>query len=207
MKLLLKSGADINKIVIIQPSKMPNVEYDMNNIDHYWQQDRDIKLLKALLLHGADVKTANLAFIKENCTVTPLEMAVTIAVRRNYMYKMFDRMKNYVFLLYVAGAFHTLNQLADSTTKNMFTPMWPDHYRESFFIKVKEMVQKVFQNDNHQGTLLINLCRREIRAHLLRPTGGNNKNLIHSVLRLPLPGKLKKFLLFDLDTSEWENSA
>ncbi len=54
-----------------------------------------------------------------------------------------------------------------------------------------------------QGELkLMDFCREEIRSHLIEETGGNQKNLITAVPRLPLPDRLRKYLLYDLDISE-----
>ncbi len=49
---------------------------------------------------------------------------------------------------------------------------------------------------------LTGLCRRHIRTHLLSATGGNYNNLITAVPKLPLPTRLKDFLLFNVDMPE-----
>ena len=41
-------------------------------------------------------------------------------------------------------------------------------------------------------------CRRKIRKHLLSPFGGQQNNLYVAVEKLPLPGKMKRHLLFDV---------
>ncbi len=57
-------------------------------------------------------------------------------------------------------------------------------------------IQFIKDDQNELGTLS-SLCRRQIRSHLLKPDGGNQKNLIVAVPKLPLPKKLIKFILFD----------
>ena len=57
--------------------------------------------------------------------------------------------------------------------------------------------------DDHVLLLsLSGLCRRSIRIHLLKPAGGNQNNLFIAVPKLPLPGKINRFLLFNVDLSE-----
>ncbi len=41
-------------------------------------------------------------------------------------------------------------------------------------------------------------CRRKIREHLLSPFGGQQNNLYVAVEKLPLPGKMKRHLLFNV---------
>ncbi len=43
------------------------------------------------------------------------------------------------------------------------------------------------------------LCRRRIREYLLSPTRGDQKNLYIAVPLLPLPVRLKKYMLFDIN--------
>ncbi len=57
-----------------------------------------------------------------------------------------------------------------------------------------------FIQDDQQPLLpLQGLCRRQIRRHLLSPSGGNHGNLIAAVPLLPLPTEMKKYLLFNVE--------
>ena len=56
-----------------------------------------------------------------------------------------------------------------------------------------------FITDDHRPSLELNrLCRSKIREYLLSSAGGNQNNLYVAVSKLPLPGKLKKYLLFNI---------
>ena len=57
-----------------------------------------------------------------------------------------------------------------------------------------------FIKDDHEPSLELNhLCRRKIREYLLSPAGGDQSNLYIGVSKLPLPGKLRRYLLFDIE--------
>ncbi len=63
----------------------------------------------------------------------------------------------------------------------------------------KNVIDK-FIFDDHKPVLdLASLCRRQIRAKMMSPAGGNQSNLVVAVPRLPLPKKLMRYLLFDVN--------
>ncbi len=49
---------------------------------------------------------------------------------------------------------------------------------------------------------LSSICRKQIREHLISPSAGNCNNLFVGVSRLPLPNKLKKYLVFNIELQE-----
>ncbi len=63
----------------------------------------------------------------------------------------------------------------------------------------KDKMPKFIIKDQKHLLTLMGLCRRQIRGYLLSTAGGNQTNLYMAVPKLPLPGKLKKYLLFDID--------
>ena len=64
----------------------------------------------------------------------------------------------------------------------------------------RDVISQIILDDQQPLLTLTGLCRRYIRAYLLRSSGANHNNLIIPVPQLPLPRKLKDFLLFYLDT-------
>ncbi len=62
-------------------------------------------------------------------------------------------------------------------------------------------LQIVNTNRNIELSLLT-ICRQQIRSYLLSPSGANKENLLIAIPSLPLPAKLKSFLLYDVDITE-----
>ncbi len=54
---------------------------------------------------------------------------------------------------------------------------------------------------------LLGRCRKEIRAHLLSPNGGDNKNLMHAVPKLPGPQRMRDLLLFGVEPLSLEDGG
>ncbi len=166
-------------------------------------------VLKLLLLAGANVKFSELIqnsspFIKvvkegekdasgeekfeyiclvKECDVKgPLELLYDLCGFATWCE--FD---NSVHLLYAAGAYIDMSQRE------------PIIYETLDGKKIDENPSLKFIRDDQQPLLsLQGLCRREIRAHLLSCDGGNHANLIVAVPRLPIPKRLKKYLLCDV---------
>ncbi len=65
--------------------------------------------------------------------------------------------------------------------------------------KYAKILPQFIADDLKPTLALPSMCRRKIRTHLLCSRGGNHKNLIPAVHLLPLPEKLKHYLLFDID--------
>ena len=85
-----------------------------------------------------------------------------------------------VCLVYVAGATITQKHLDDTE-------------------KHANIVLQFIIDDHKPILSLHDLCRKQIQTHLLSPDGGNQKNVIIAVHKLPLPEKLIKYLLFEDD--------
>ncbi len=69
-----------------------------------------------------------------------------------------------------------------------------------FTDKYYKSIIEQFIFDDHKPVLnLASLCRRRIRAQTMSPRGGNQSNLLVAVQQLPLPKKLMRYLLFDVN--------
>ena len=65
--------------------------------------------------------------------------------------------------------------------------------------KYAKILPKFIADDLKPTLELPSMCRKRIRKHLLSRVGGNHKNLIPAVHKLPLPEKLKEYILFDIN--------
>ena len=68
--------------------------------------------------------------------------------------------------------------------------------------KHRDVIPQFILDDQEPLFPLMDLCRRLLRSHLLSSAGGNHNNLINVVPQLPLPKRIKQFLLFNIDVSE-----
>ncbi len=59
-------------------------------------------------------------------------------------------------------------------------------------------VLDLIRGDQKPLLSLQGLCRRHLRAHLLKSTGGNHPNLVTAVPQLPIPKTMQKYMLFDV---------
>ena len=91
-----------------------------------------------------------------------------------------DIAHNHIPLLYAAGS--------------TITPKIMDNIDEH-----RAVIPQFVLDDQEVMLPLAGLCRRQIRSHLLDPDGGNQKNLITAIPKLPLPQPIKDFLIFDVD--------
>ena len=65
--------------------------------------------------------------------------------------------------------------------------------------KDRDRMPQFIKHDQELTLELNQSCRRNIRRYLLSPSVRNQGNLFVAVAKLPLPGKLRKYLLFDID--------
>ncbi len=151
------------------------------------------EIVNALLLHGSDPN--HLAGLETPLTLAIMhkynaEMAMvllkygasihkTISAISNF--DRFDRnfLKKYLVLIYLAGIGYDLlvpgNVIRDE----------------------QQIAQFILDEEETLHLLpLTNLCRRQIRLHLMNPAGGNQANLILAIPQLPLPQRLKLFLFY-----------
>ncbi len=189
-RLLLKSGADVNHSCSGPIYSCTELVVKIQGAT----ADKSLTIMKMLLFYGADLWALNL---RDEDIATPLNIAME-EIESTDDNEIFG---NYVFLLYTAGASHVIRQLNNK----------PSSHESCGYSTVssKSIIRKVIKyiiNPINADKSLTNLCRRTIRAHLLKSKGNNFKNLIHAVSELPLPDMLKKFLLFDLDIP-WMNES
>ncbi len=59
--------------------------------------------------------------------------------------------------------------------------------------------ESLFDEEKAMWLSLLGISRRRIREYLLSPSGGDFNNLFVAIPKLPLPYKIKQFLLFDID--------
>ena len=61
---------------------------------------------------------------------------------------------------------------------------------------------EIVRTDKDAELSLSYICRSHIRSYLLCPSGGNHVNLLVAIPKLPLPAKLKDFLLYYVNLTE-----
>ncbi len=127
-------------------------------------------ILKLILSFGADVRHVN------NDLKNALDIALIVDYVHGYNLNYHDSNSQCVALLYLGGV-----KLTRFTLENV-------HH--------KDMIPQFIRDDQEPQLILTRQCRKEIRAHLLNPSGGNHNNLFQAVPRLPLPRQLKEFLYF-----------
>ena len=112
--------------------------------------------------------------------------------------------------LLIAGADVRLrDELGHNTLDAAILPRWADQtcvnllyaagcecnsqeYTEEKYEKLIEMIK----DDQQTDLPLTSLCRNKIRSHLLSAAGGRHNNLFLAIPFLPLPTRIKDFLLF-----------
>lgn len=138
------------------------------------EQPHTNEIMKELLLAGADIR------VKDSRGLNVLDHA--------FEYRDSDRISKY-----------------DSNYQYGFYKMTPE-FEESCRI-LKDLLNAAGVSDlskrYHRAELSLSIiCRRQIRSYLLNPTGANNKNLLVAVSKLPIPEKLKNFLLHYVDLTK-----
>ncbi len=171
IKRLLNLGVDINQVV----PYYDGVTYLLTALyfalmHHNAQKSHEI--VKLLLSSGADIRFN----VVETGSVTFHLMSVMDwVIRKGFKRKGYELN---MAPLYAAGAvFH-----GPQDNKDIYRSIIPD-----FII-----------DDQKPMLFLAGLCRIQIRVTLLSEIGGNQKNLYSAVPQLPLPKRLKQFLLFDV---------
>ena len=166
---LLNHGANVNRLDLFGRSLLHLVTMQLKYEAYDVKGEKsDCHILKMILSFGADVRHVFLS------TTSNLNNALDVALNVDY-----SHFVNWdcVVLLYLAGV--TLSKCAQQN-----------------FTSHKDRIGQFILDDQEPLLALTGLCRRRIRAHLLKPIGGNHNNLIQAVRRLPLPRRLKQFLFF-----------
>ncbi len=162
-------------------------------------------IIRLLLLHGADIRN----LITENRS--PLYAALATTKKQGNRTQ-----EDLAFLLCAAGVDGQSMQFSHTQYRYSMSNRVPGIQRHNIgwsqnlyghvndITEISRNIHKIHTElNNNNKSSLVNLCRENIRLYLLNYKGGNNNNLIIAVQKLPLPQRLKKFLLFDIDISEW----
>ena len=176
-RLLLKWNANVN--LCIQNPLLGTFGFS--------EPPPDLRIMRLLLLYGADIRQPYLGATFSTCS-TPL----LISMRRLESNDNQEILREYLLLLISAGGLHVTRRYHTKNVNNFFiTRIRP----------ILQNLSKEFTNIFPTKALLFDSCRRLIRRYLLSQKGGNQMNLIQGVSKLPLPKKLKRSLLFDIDIS------
>ncbi len=184
MELLLAWGADINQEDDKKETPLHHAAHLSENQtndqlynQHYEGRQRNLSV-KTLLQYGANIRRKRTGFL-ELALVKYRIVFSTHSPEFKITEKLSEDGERIVSFLYAAGS-----------------PV-SEYYRKH---KRYGKILPQFIKDDQEHTLALNdLCRRKIRKHLLSRNGGNHNNLIIAVSQLPLPEKLKQYLLFDID--------
>ncbi len=186
MKVLLAWGANIdqedkNKRTPLHFAANLPENYDIYGT-HEWEfeerDDNEIRhpSVKFLLQNGANIRKRR----NRQCL---LDLALMRYRRVSYYPKLKEDLtedgEQIVSFLFTAGA-----DISEEKKKDK---------------KYAKILPKFIADDLEPTLELPSMCRKKIRKHLLSRVGGNHKNLIPAVHKLPLPEKLKEYLLFDID--------
>ena len=176
-KVLLTWGADLNHSIPHSFIRYPPgimVRYQRNIAS------KSLMLMRILLLYGSDIRKADLTVLNYRDPVsTPLSIAMK-AVEGSGNKKILN---DYIMLLYAAGGIKNAPYL---------------------YLKYRSVIQKLIGETPipfPPNKLLFDKCRLQIRAHLMDYSGANQSNLVYAVSKLPLPKRLKRSLLLDIDIS------
>ena len=170
VKKLLQWGADINHPAV---GRSDRENAPRLTALHLSQKAKwNIEMLRFLLLFGADLRT------EPKNLRDPLEYVLDLKRLEHIKDDRIDQ--TIIHILYAAGAIMS-RKVAGNT--------------EGY----GHLIPQFILDDQAPLLALTGLCRRQIRGYLLNPAGGNRNNLFTAVPRLPLPTKLKDFLLFDMD--------
>ena len=189
MKLLLGWGAEVNKEDAA--ARMPLHHAAQLSQSYFWESDNQSRnpAVKMLLEYGANIRNTDrnsqsgaMTLYGDRRRKGFLELALEryrkIFVSHSPEFKITETLsedgEQIVSFLYAAGA--------EAYTKN------------------RKIMPQFIVDDQENLQALTCLCRKQIRAHFLRPEGGNKNNLITAVKHLPLPRILKQYLLFDILT-------
>ncbi len=205
IKYFLQLGVNPNFSISVTGSRLVKELYDQKSIElctvTRYEQRPAIRLVKLFLFYDADIRREKVTktYNRVSTCITPLKFIMLdiediekalcdfgcyISLPANHDQILVE----YVSLLYAAGGDHIVEYLSY---------VYP--------LSCKSIIEKFLTGINISKIMLSNICRKFIRNHLLSQNGGNNNNLITAVPQLLLPEKLKKFLLFDVDITGWEN--
>ncbi len=179
-QLLIQWGADVNHSIAADSY------FGRHYITGYTGRDKNryekwLLIMKLLLLHGADARNATFT-IHTGMEISALTIAIHhIANALKWGGYDIEMDQQSVIFIYAAGTSQIIKQ-------------FENRHRSRLSIQAISWL-----NNKHSFSMtsLADLCRNNIRSYLLDPAGGNNKNLFIAVPNLPLPQKLKQFLLFD----------
>ena len=187
MKLLLDWGAEVNYGYDKQNALLNNALLGNSNPRRNWSDQ--IMCLKILIQHGLDVRTKSVQLTVKNLLVKLRGYGVTDPI--------YEHTTHVVSILYAAGA-----QISEDVCDRYISEedIYDWYTSEDLYDLYRMAIPQFILDDQEDHTIrLSRLCRRRIRAYILSPTGGNQANLFNAVSWLPLPQKLKQYLLFDIN--------
>ena len=165
---------NIMKLLVQWGANINHTDINKNTILHYLSPNnfngKGKMMLKLLLLSGADVRIKDFT----EHIIEVFETGNRISIK-------------FYQTLYAAGA-----TFCKDIMGMPYAGTWAYKYR-------KVIGQLILLEDQDSMLSLTSLCRRDIREHLLSPSGGNNNNLFVAVPHLPVPKKLQEFLLFHVN--------
>ncbi len=172
MKILIDSGCNINHVNKLKKSALM---YAVQIHSIY-----KLQCIKTLLIAGCDIRQ------RDKKHKSALQYAMLSTTERGPDL-------NCVKLLHAAGA--NSKDIHDYILSELFSDYNQCTWNEAFQSSVLQIII-----EEHQTLLpLTSLCRRLIRKHLLKPSGADQNNLLMSAPLLPLPTRLKNYLLYNVD--------
>ncbi len=184
-----------------------NVETDLNIPLIIAVRNRSLEGVKLLIRYGADVDRDSEGFnsalhylYNKKRFFRPKHNDDKFLILKELVFAA-DVRKNYVFS--TAICFARNEKCNDITVRHL-----PLLYAAGFtgpapfmdgIDKLDKVVPQFIRDDLEPMLSLLGCCRKKIRAHLLSAYGGNQKNLLHAVPKLPIPQLLKDFLLFGVE--------
>ncbi len=187
----------------------------MGEWDGFWRPTVAYRMIRLLLLAGANVKFGELLASdpgvkvikegeaedeedqKEYTETKDNDWRYTIKEKeiKSALELMYEEAFSYdygsaksVHLLYAAGtSIYEIGDRGDNGTNE-----------EGAEAREDREVLQLIHADQQPLLSLQGLCRRQIRAHLLSSAGGNHPNLITVMPKLPVPITMQKYLLFNV---------
>ncbi len=168
---------------------------------------RNLGAIKMLLRYGAQVH-----YQGKVCALETLYVIVSPTAKSDNEY--FLMLKHLLIAADVRTnsnvlpqAIHFANQDYQGGCKDVTVRHMPLLYAAGFPVtdimkdidKYRNVIPQFILDDQNPKLPLLGLCRKQIRSYLLSSEGGDHKNLMHAVPKLPLPQILKDILLFGVE--------
>ncbi len=198
-EMLLKAGARVNTDTILGTPLIIAV------------QRRDLEAVKMFIRYGADVDFDSagcpLEYLYDSSFIFRTEYKTYFLILKQLLFPSDVRKNPYVLSKVIRMA--KMNKCKDITSRHLpllYAAGFPVPKNIMDYIDYYKTVIPQFILDDQKPMLsLLGLCRKNIRAYLLNPEGGDHENLLHAVPKLPIPQLLKDLLLFGVEPHSMEN--